>query len=1099
MVVNTIAIHGIQEALTSEGVEVSYVYPGALTTKLTEGVTMSANPRVQEVELGLLLEGQDPLVDASWRWEANTKLATRRWAQHVLDASLRKQSVVYEHGDEVVVIWAFIPARADELTLLEAGFTPAMASWRAPATPVTRTLAAQMVARRPGQPMSLGKASPPSLVDADLDERRDWPEHTWMRWAALTENPLWFGNKKYKLRKQLKYGDDLVLEYTGPSSDLNLVFSTARHPLVYEVTIRGKLGQEPFFRVIPSVAWEDFESLFAELHRIVTGQKMESLERVAVGDFPPPRPRAGAAAVKAVALRLRKLLTGSVRIGRYNFHSPDSEAIGDEVLVRFTSSDGSRLVLNVAPRHDREMDLRGELIDENGSVVRRFDWTVIQLVELIALDEASFARWFGVPVEPRRPAPPAPVGPSTRSASNEAANEAAEEAHMGRALRAARDQEEAAWDEALRRGIAYEMATQNLDHEAARKAAVRNLATNFNHYDAVRSTEKPAPENKYEDARAAIKALGLPSKKYAYYVRRAEEAIGDGKAWAPIVARARKAADKLSGATKPSPRAAKQAEARPAAHPSAINLILDTFNAQPLWRVDRVRPRANGFVLAVFPEGKNIDAAVVSLDVVNGEIDEVRWLDERLPQRDRDAILDRLERSLWDALEEDDEDDDDDNDAAQPPSPLQELIDLMERRSKELGARPAATADLGRKDGYGPIAEALRDLARPTGPTVEELQRWLEAEDLTSASEVVARARGGEPMPVRQLMRDLWAGVFDTLTRDEVLGRPGALRLPAEAIFQDDDRSGDFVLQRVQQGERNVLRRIRVRVGDPDADTDEVEVEDPSERLSSGDVVHRAERTERFFVDLYGKLGTFHDDLERAPRTLHEVRMLLYWAAVMLDAPLCQGDVKARAAAAFTQAKGFHDTARRALIDGRNVDAVRRMQAALERISTAAAQIARSCAEGQLEILATPPGLPVSPEDVSVMRASMGPMALASGVQGAVVSNPKPPTVMMALVKPTPEELRERFTTPARKDVKPIHYIFRSRSGLPQLLTREEIEAQAREAVGHEVYDEAQRNPMPGADLFESAIGAVELLLDAEFEGRADPRWASAILKEKQA
>ena len=40
---------------------------------------------------------------------------------------------------------------------------------------------------------------------------------------------------------------------------------------------------------------------------------------------------------------------------------------------------------------------------------------------------------------------------------------------------------------------------------------------------------------------------------------------------------------------------------------------------------------------------------------------------------------------------------------------------------------------------------------------------------------------------------------------------------------------------------------------------------------------------------------------------------------------------------------------------------------------------------------------------------------------------------------------------------------------------------------------------MPGADLFESAIGAVELLLDAEFEGRADPRWASAILKEKQA
>ena len=150
----------------------------------------------------------------------------------------------------------------------------------------------------------------------------------------------------------------------------------------------------------------------------------------------------------------------------------------------------------------------------------------------------------------------------------------------------------------------------------------------------------------------------------------------------------------------------------------------------------------------------------------------------------------------------------------------------------------------------GPIATALRDLARPTGPSVEELQRWLEAQDLMSAGDVVGRARGAEPMPVRQLMRDLWAGVFEVLTRDQVAGRPGALRLPAEAIFQDADKSGDFVLQRVHQGERHVLRRIRVRVGEPDADTDEVQVEDPSDRLASGDEVHRAERSERFFIEL---------------------------------------------------------------------------------------------------------------------------------------------------------------------------------------------------------------------------------------------------------
>ena len=49
---------------------------------------------------------------------------------------------------------------------------------------------------------------------------------------------------------------------------------------------------------------------------------------------------------------------------------------------------------------------------------------------------------------------------------------------------------------------------------------------------------------------------------------------------------------------------------------------------------------------------------------------------------------------------------------------------------------------------------------------------------------------------------------------------------------------------------------------------------------------------------------------------------------------------------------------------------------------------------------------------------------------------------------------------------------------------------------------------MPGDDLFSSCIGTVEMLLDAKFEGRADPRWAASTLqiaeekrasKEKQA
>ena len=116
------------------------------------------------------------------------------------------------------------------------------------------------------------------------------------------------------------------------------------------------------------------------------------------------------------------------------------------------------------------------------------------------------------------------------------------------------------------------------------------------------------------------------------------------------------------------------------------------------------------------------------------------------------------------------------------------------------------------------------------------------------------------------------------------------------------------------------------------------------------------------------RLGAFHDDLMRAPRTLQDVRVLLYWTAVMLDAPLCRGAVKQRATTAFEQARAYHDTARRQLLEGRSVDAVRRLQEAMRRISAAAAEIARSCAEGQIDINVTPPNLPVSPEDKAAIN-----------------------------------------------------------------------------------------------------------------------------------
>jgi predicted RNase H-like HicB family nuclease len=972
------------------------------------------------------------------------------------------------------------------------------------------------------------------------------------------------------------------------------------------------------------------------------------------------RPRAGAEAAKTVARRLQKLLTGSVRIDRYRYGSADSEAVGDQVVVRFQSSDGPQLVLYVAPRQEREVDLRGELLDGDGGVIRRFDWIVIELAELIALKEVSFAQWFGVPVEPEqklsvimmealaalhaeedaRPWEPHSwpgVHDSTKDAlvarglvvaldgkgggfpryrttpagravllkrtappgaqSPTAAQEAAEEAHMGAALRAARDQEEAAWAEALRRGIAYEAAKNGLDHEAARKAAIRNLATDLNHYDPHQSdvptptaaepsatvdqtmllriqreatpdhpaldvqervssleeasreyrraveasgegastfpagqvvlpngptytisyngrvwngdqklydpmpTLRPAdPANTYEVARSAIRALGLPPSKYASYLRQAEAAITDGKSYESVLKRARKAADKLGLNKRP-----EEGQAPPARAPQSSELatILDTFNDEPRFRLASQRQGAGTQTYIVFREGSSADDALAAIDVVNYDVDGVRWLDLRVPANDQDAILERMDRALWAAADAENADDN-------ARSPLQDLSDMMERLVQARGVDLKASQSPKRADGYGAIAEALAELAEPAPTDAMQLEVWLESTGVfIKAAEVVAGARGDD-IKVPDLMRRLWREVLLAVPITTISAGPSPVPADAAAASEtlvvpdsalrrmraDGGVQATVLERRIREG-RASLREVVVRVrGDATRPKWSI-VSDATGRLQPGATLHDNTHPDEFLRLLYSNINAFEDHLAEAPKRLADVRTLLYWTAAMLDAPLCQGEVKRRATTALEQAQGYYDAARRQLIEGRTVDAARRIHEALRRISAAAAELAKSCGDGQTLLPGAAPVLEITPAD----RAALSLPATAAAPAARAATGLVRPAAMMALVKPTPEQLRERFATPSRTDdakAMPIYYIFRSRSGLPELLTREEIEARARDAVGHEVYDEAKRNPMPGAELFESAIGAVELLLDAEFEGRADPRWASSILLNKQ-
>jgi len=427
-----------------------------------------------------------------------------------------------------------------------------------------------------------------------------------------------------------------------------------------------------------------------------------------------------------------------------------------------------------------------------------------------------------------------------------------------------------------------------------------------------------------------------------------------------------------------------------------------------------------------------------------------------------------------------------------------------------------------RTDGYTNIAEALAELAQPAQVDGEELQRWLEssAEGVTApvrnglmlAADVVGAARGAASIDVPDLMKTLWERVLEGVGITTV-GRtdgPGMLLVPTITLRHQGLGKGDHILQRYHAGGRAMLRGIPVTVVSRDKAAATCVVEDPSGKLAVGSIIHHNNLSEEWLHLLYQKIDGFEEGLSQAARRLDDVRTLLYWTTAMLDAPLCQGDVKRRATAALEQAKAYYEAAHRQLIDGQSVDAVRRIHEALRRITTAAAELSKSCGDGQTALPGAEPTLVVTPADKAAIERPATMLCAAASVLAGAAMHPASltggtleasPAMMSGSAKPTPPQLRARFAAVSRERASeegPVYYIFRRKSGRPELLTRDAIIAQTRAEVGDAVYDEAERNPMPGADLFDSCIGTVAMLLEAEFEGRADPRWAESILAGRQ-
>jgi hypothetical protein len=392
--------------------------------------------------------------------------------------------------------------------------------------------------------------------------------------------------------------------------------------------------------------------------------------------------------------------------------------------------------------------------------------------------------------------------------------------------------------------------------------------------------------------------------------------------------------------------------------PSWIDAVLDHFNRTPGPRLAVQRQRANGAVFVVHPEGTTPDRALASIDVLAEQIDEIRWLDHTLRVPQQEAILARMEQALDAAADEPE---------GGRPSPLEALITMMRNRGlMQLGVDVEASRKLDRTDGYRPLAEALRDLAEPAGITPVELQAYLERSDLMAVAEVVGRALGHDPPPLRALMSALWDALDEDLPLAQ-LRQPGpTIRVPEDCLFEDHGPTAILLVV----GARRRLRRVKVRVLERPEDSDQVLVEDTSDSLEPGDAIHHHTRSIDVLFELHAKLHEFEATLTRAPQALEDVRRLLYWSAAMIDAPRCQGDLKATTHKSFQLARSYYETARKRLIEGRTGDAVRQMHEALRRISSAAAELAMNCAEGQLTIIQSSPPNTVRPEDAAAIESA---------------------------------------------------------------------------------------------------------------------------------
>ena len=387
--------------------------------------------------------------------------------------------------------------------------------------------------------------------------------------------------------------------------------------------------------------------------------------------------------------------------------------------------------------------------------------------------------------------------------------------------------------------------------------------------------------------------------------------------------------------------------------------IAARFNAEPgpRLRLDG-QSGQSGLRFVVVPED-GADEVLAAIDVADDIVENVRWISTRLRSTQQDPIVERLERALADeqALEAAA-----DKEPTDAESSLQPLIRMLERQgSSTYGMSAERALHTPSRDPVWTLAMSLRDLSADRHPSPAEIEAWLADQGLFAITDVLQDATVIAYGSVQEILDRVWGAVDRSVPVVKVTRKRDETTVDKRAIAWSKVTASSIVLVREDATDRRYrLRTVKVMLGKCDDATCNV-VPIGGDVRPGAEVYLLHERQDMFVTQLHDHLADLEQALRAAPKLLEDVRHLLFLTGVLIDTPRCQGPEQAAAMRAFEQAKGYHDAARRMLIEGKTAIAAERIHAAMRRIATAAAHIAQSCAAGQQDMV--PARLAVAPDD----------------------------------------------------------------------------------------------------------------------------------------